>query len=193
MCQMRVVVLKEMLGNREICWSLWNGREVMELTSKQIKDTIKAGHKVCGLMIGTSGELELDKEGFYCNNIMEHRHSASYKPMVEENCMANMFYIVIGKEVVNSETVYNCISTKWEQAKILEADLRAYLKIGVVSAGAKLVDDKIVLADLEFPKKEEKKPDKPVEAPKVADKPMEAKKEGVKAEVKPASKEAGKK
>ena len=154
MCQMRVVVLREMLGNREICWSLWNGKEVMEMTSKQIKDSINAGKKVCGLKIGVSGELELDKEGFSCNNIMEHRHSSMYKPMVEENCMANMFYVVIGKSEEDGKIVYDCISTKWEQAKISEVDLRAYIRIGVVSAGAKLVDDKIVLADLEFPKVE---------------------------------------
>lgn len=165
MCKMRIVVLKEMLGNREICWSLWNGKEVMEMTSKQIKDTIKAGNKVCGLTIGANGELELDKNGFYCNNVMEHRHSSAYKPVYDEGCMANMFYVVIGSHTENGNVVYDCISTKWEQAKLSEADLRAYLKIGIVSAGATIIDNKIVLADLEFKKEVESVVDKKETAP----------------------------
>lgn len=163
MCQMKVAVLRNMLGGREQSWSLWSGKDVMEMTGKQIADTIAKGNKVCGLKIGESGELEPDKEGFFTTNIMEHRHCGNYKPMIEENCMASLFYIVIGSHEENGNMVYDCISTKWEQAKISEADLRAYLKIGVVSAGAKLEGDRIVLADLEYPKKaetpEEKKKD----------------------------------
>ena len=152
MCEMRVAVLKENLGSRDICWSLWNGKEVMEMTSKQIVNTIKAGNKVCGLTIGSNGELELDREGFFATNMMVHRHCGNYKPMLEEGCMANMFYVVIGSHEENGNVVYDCISTKWEQAKLSEADLRAYLKIGIVSAGATIIDNKVVLADLEFKK-----------------------------------------
>ena len=65
--------------------------------------------------------------------------------------------------------LYDCVSTKFEQLSITEADLKAYLKIGIVSAGAKLEGDKIVLADLEFKKEvakqEEKKPEPPKAEP----------------------------
>lgn len=71
MCKMRVVVLREMLGNRETCWSLWSGKDVMEMTSNQIKNLIKAGTKVCGLTIDSNDNLVADLEGFYCTNIME--------------------------------------------------------------------------------------------------------------------------
>ena len=165
MCKMRTVVLREMLGNREICWSLWSGKDVMEMTSNQIKNLIKAGTKVCGLTIGEDGNLAADLEGFYCTNIMEHRHCGNYVPMDTEGCMANLFYIVIGKHEEKGAVLYDCISTKFEQLSITEADLKAYLKIGIVSAGAKLEGDKIILADLEFkkeePKQEEKKPEPP--------------------------------
>ena len=43
MCKMRVVIRRELLGTREQGWCLWSGKDVMELTSKQIKDIIKAG------------------------------------------------------------------------------------------------------------------------------------------------------
>ena len=166
MCKMRVVVLREMLGNRETCWSLWDGKQVMEMTSNHIKNLIKAGTKVCGLTIGNDDKLVADLEGFYCTNIMEHRHCGNYVPMNTEGCMANLFYIVIGKHEENGAVLYDCISTKFEQLSITEADLKAYLKIGIVSAGAKLVGDKIVLADLEFKKEESKTEEKKPEPPK---------------------------
>jgi len=66
MCKMRVVIRRELLGVREQGWSIWTGKDVQEMTSKQIKDIIKAGkEKICGLKVGKSGELELDGEGFY--------------------------------------------------------------------------------------------------------------------------------
>lgn len=178
MCQMKVVITREMLGTREVGWSLWDGKQLLELTTKQIMDSIKKGKKVCGLKINNAGTgVEVDKEGFYCQNVMEHRHCGNYQPMIEsESCMANLFYICIGSHEEKGNTIYDCISTKFEQAKISESDMRAYLKIGIVSAGAKLDGDKIVLASLEFEKKEESKTET-----KVAEKATEP----VKAESKP--------
>ena len=83
MCKMRVVVNREMLGTRETGWSLWDGKQMMELTAKQIKDTMRKGNKVCGLTLDDKGELIPDKEGFFTINIMEHRHCGQYRPMVE--------------------------------------------------------------------------------------------------------------
>ena len=170
MCTMRVVILREMLGNRETGWTLWDGKQVMEMTSKQIKDTIAKGSKVCGLTIGSDGELERDELGFACSNIMEHRHCGNYSPM-EDGGMANLFYICIGSHEENGEMVYDCISTRFEQLKLAEAEMRAYLKIGVVNAGVKEVDGKLVVADLEF-----KKPEtvEPKELPKEAEKAVVA-------------------
>lgn len=193
MCKMNVVVNKLVLGNRVLGYECWSGKEIMEFTEKQIKDLINAGkQKVCGLKIGEDGELVLDKEGFFTTNMTIHSHIGSWKPMNEDS-MANQLYVCVGSHEEAGKVVYDCISSRFEQAAITEADMRAYLKIGIVSGGAKLDGDKIVLADTEFPKEGEKKPDKPVEAPKVADKLTAAKKEETKPEVKPAAKEAGKK
>lgn len=145
MCKMRVVVNREMLGNREICWSLWSGKDVMEMTSSQIKNLLKAGHEIKGLTAGEDGELVPDKEGFFCNNIMEHRHCGNYTPMAECENMVNVFYIVIGSHEESGKAVYDCISTKFEQAIISEEDLKVYLRLGIISAGAKLEGDKVLL------------------------------------------------
>ena len=181
MCTMRVAVLKEMLGNRETGYTLWDGKQVMEQTAKQIKDLIKSGKKVCGLTLDGNGELVLDKIGFFTTNLMEHRHCGNYKPMYDEDCMSNLFYIVIGSHKDGEDTVYDCISTKFERLTLAESDVRAYLRIKVISGGCRLNEKgEIELASLEF---EKAVPTKAVvEEPKeVAE---EKKEESIKAEVK---------
>lgn len=174
MCKMNIVVNKLVLGNRELGWELWSGKEVMEYTSKQIKDMIKAGkQKICGLKIGDNDELLLDKEGFFTTNMMVHSHIGSWKSMEEES-MVNNLYVCIGSHEESGKVVYDCISSKFEQAKISENDMRAYLKIGIVSGGAKLDGEKIVLAGTE--------PEKKVQVPVTEKKEEPAKNETVKTE-----------
>lgn len=146
MCTRRFVVNRTMLGNREQGWALWNGKEMVEMTSKEIKAAITRKEEICGLSIGADGELELDK-GFFTRNIMEHRQVGNYKPMVEEdNCLANVFYIVTGKI---DKGGYEVISTKFERATLSEERVKVMLSMGIISAGAKLENDNIVLPILE--------------------------------------------
>ena len=153
MCKMRVVIRKELLGARECGWSLWTEKGVLEQTSKQIKDIIKGGKdKVCGLKIGKSGELELDEEGFFTTNIMEHRFCNNFKPMIENESMLNIMYTVIGSHKENATVMYDCVSSRFEQVKITELEVKTYIKMGIISSGAKLEGDKIVVANIEYPK-----------------------------------------
>ncbi len=147
MCMVKVVVLRTMLGNREIGWELWNKDkgEVVEMTSKEIKNSLLKGDLIYGLAIGKDEELELDKE-FFTVNLMEHRHVNNYTPMVEdENCVANVAYIVTGK----TDTGYEVISTKWERKTVTEEMLKMFMSMGLVFGGAKLENNKVVLPDLE--------------------------------------------
>jgi len=176
MCKMRVVIRRELLGVREQGWSIWTGKDVQEMTSKQIKDIIKAGkEKICGLKVGKSGELELDGEGFYTRNIMEHRLCNNFKPMIEEDSIANMMYTVIGCREENGSKVYDCISNRFEQAKLSEVEVKTYIKIGIIASGAKLDGDNIVVASLEYPKAEDVKVEKVVETKAVAEPKPEGK------------------
>ena len=162
MCKMLVVVNQLKLGNRILGYEAWSGKEIVEFTEKQLKDIIKEGkQKVCGLKVENE-MLALDKEGFFTTDMTVHTHIGSWKPMGDES-MANNLYVCIGKTEENGATVYNCISSRFEQAKFSESDMRAFLKIGIVSGGAKLDGDKIVLASLELEKKEEPKAEAPVE------------------------------
>lgn len=155
MCTMRTIVTREMLGNREIGWSLWSGKDVMELTATQIKNLLKSGKAVNGLVIGEDGELELDTKNFYCINVMEHRHCSNYVPMLDIEIPANVFYIVLGSHEEAGKKVYDCISTKYERISLSEEDLKVYLRLGIVSAGAKLEGDKVLLPT---PKEEKSEP-----------------------------------
>ena len=157
MCKMRAAVSRLMLGSRELGWEIWSGKDVMEMTAKQIKDTIMAGNKVCGLTIGKDGALELDKEGFFTTDMTVHSHIGNYRTMREDS-VVNLLYVCVGSHEEAGKTVYDCISSRFEQAKLTEEDMRAYLKIGIVSGGAKLDGEKIILASLEFEKKESEKP-----------------------------------
>lgn len=169
MCKMNIVINQLVLGNRELGWECWNGKELVEYTSKQLKDIIKAGkQKVCGLKIGQHGELELDKDGFFTTNMMVHSHIGSWKAMEQEG-MTNVLYVCIGSHEESGKVVYDCISSRFEQAEVSESDMRAYLRIGIISGGAKMENDNIVLASTELEKapvkvqvKEEVKEETPV-------------------------------
>ena len=100
MCRKLVITNEIFLGARAICYeacSLPKG-EVVELTEKQIKDTLKGftTDRVYGLRLSEAGELELDTDDFFTTNMMKKIHTNTLVPMVEDDCLANLFYIVIG-------------------------------------------------------------------------------------------------
>lgn len=157
MCKMLVVVNQLRLGNRILGYSAWSGKEVMEFTEKQLKDMIRSRkQKVCGLILGAKGELELDKDGFFTTDMTIHTHIGNWKSMNEES-MVNNLYVCIGSSKEQEKTVYHCISSRFEQAVFSESDMKAYLKIGIVCSGAKLDGENIMVAStiLEEPKVQE--------------------------------------
>ena len=151
MCKMYAAIRREMIGlNRELAWSLWTGKDVFETTARSIKDMLKAGKKVSGLVLGEDGELHLDEKGFYTTNMMEHRAAGNYKPMVETDLVANMMYTVIGTHKgEDGKLVYDCVSNRFEQLTLEEVEVKTYLRMGIICSGAKLDGDKVVVATVE--------------------------------------------
>ena len=118
MCRKLVVVNKLGLGTRELGYevlSLPKG-EVLEFTSKQLRDLIKSGRdEVYGLKIAENGiDLEFDK-AFHTNNMMYKVHIASLTPLVEDECMVNLFYIVIGTHKEKDNIMYEVVSSRFIQ------------------------------------------------------------------------------
>ena len=145
MCMRRFVITRTMLGGREQGWVLDDGVSISEMTSKEIITALSKGQEIYGLAVGNDGALELDK-AFFTRNIMEHRQVGNYQPMIDENgCLANVFYIVTGK---NEKGEYTAISTKHERTVLSEERCKVMLEMGVISAGAKLENGKVVLPSL---------------------------------------------
>ena len=156
MCRKLVVTNEIFLGTRAICYEAYSlpKGEVVELTEKQIKDTLKGLTKdeVYGLRLSEAGELELDTDGFFTTNMMKKIHTNALVPMVEDDCLANLFYIVIGTHKDKANTMYDVISSRYEQTSFTEEKVRTLLDMHIISAGAKMQDGKVVVVPLEKPK-----------------------------------------
>lgn len=166
MCRKLVVTNEIFLGARAICYEAYSlpKGEVVELTEKQIKDTLKGltTDEVYGLRLAEAGELELDTENFFTTNMMKKVHTNTLIPMVEDDCLANLFYIVIGTHKEKGNTMYDVISSRYERTSFTEEKVRTLLDMHIISAGAKMQGDKIIVAPLEKP--EQSKPQQPAEA-----------------------------
>lgn len=156
MCRKLIAVNKLSLGNRELGWETYSlpKGELVEFTSKQLKDIIRTGgaDEVYGLKVSEeTGELVFD-EAFFTTNMMNKLHINTLVPMVEDDCLANLFYIVIGTHKVKQETMYDVISSRYERTSFTEEKVKTLLDMHIISAGAMLQDGAIVVAPLEKPK-----------------------------------------
>ena len=161
MCRKLIVTNKLNLGARELGWETYSlpKGEVVEFTTKQLKDIIKAGgpDEVYGLRISEeTNELVFDPD-FYVTNMMNKLHINSLVPIVEDDCLANLFYIVIGTHKVKNETMYDVISSRYERTSFTAEKVKALLDMKIISAGAKIENGEIVVAPLEKPKQPEQK------------------------------------
>ena len=185
MCRTRkmIVVNKLGLGVRELGWELYSlpKGEILEFTSKQLRDIIKnykeGKDEVYGVQIGENGfDLVLDEQ-FFTSNMMYKVHIGSLTPMVQTDCMVNLFYVVIGTHVQHGEVMYDVISSRFERTSFNEDKLRTLLEMGVISGGAKLENGKIVVAPLEKVKSLEKEKTLEKENPVEKEKSLEKEKE----------------
>ena len=154
MCRKLYVTNKLSLGNRDLGWeafSLPKG-EVVEFTSRQLKDIIRDGgtDKVYGLKINEeTGELVFDTENFFTTNMMNKSHINTLVPIEESDCLANLFYIVTGTRKEKNEIKYEVVSSRYERAVFTSEKVKTLLDLKIISGGAKLENGEIVVAPLE--------------------------------------------
>lgn len=158
MCRRLVVTNKLSLGGRELGWETYSlpKGELVEFTSKQLKDIIRTGSdEVYGLVISEeTGELVFDTENWFTTNMMNKLHINTLVPMVEDDCLANLFYIVVGTHKVKGETMYDVISSRYERATFNAEKVKTLLEMKIISGGCKLENGEIVVATMEKPKPE---------------------------------------
>lgn len=153
MCRKLVVTNQLALGNRILgveAWVIPKG-EVLEFTSKQLKDIIKQGiDEVYGLKISVeTDELVFDTEEFFTTNMMVKSHINTLIPMIQDDCLANLFYIVVGTHKEKQEMMYDVVSSRYERTSFTAEKLKTLLDIKIISAGAKLENGEIVVASME--------------------------------------------
>lgn len=150
MCRKIYITNELTLGQRPLGWEAWvlPKGEIQEFTSKQLKDIIKQGtDEVYGLLVNkATGELEADTEGFYVTNYMIKSHINSLAPKNQEDCLANLFYIVIGTHKEKGVTLYDVVSSRYERTSFSEDKVKTLLEMGIISAGVRIVGDKIDVA-----------------------------------------------
>ena len=152
MCKL-VVINKLVLGNRSLGWeaiSLPKG-EVVEYTSKQLKDLMSAGgNEIMGLYLPEgSEELQLDVDGFNMRNLMVKSHINSLIPMVQGECVANIFYTVIGTHKEKGNLVYDVVSSRFERTSFSASKIVMLYDIGIINGGIRVNGDNIeVLPDM---------------------------------------------
>ena len=156
MCRKLIVTNKLSLGNRSLGYETYclPKGELVEFTDKQLKDIIKSEgpDEVYGLKIAEeTNELVFD-DSFFVTNMMNKLHINSLVPMVEVDCLANLFYIVIGTHKVKNEIMYDVISSRYERTSFSAEKVKTLLDMKIISAGAKLENGEIVVAPLEKPK-----------------------------------------
>lgn len=156
MCRKLVVTNQIFLGTRAICYEAYSlpKGEVVELTEKQIKDALKGitTDEVYGLALSEAGELVLDTDNFFTTNMMKKIHTNTLIPMVEDDCLANLFYIVIGTYKEKGALLYDVISSRYERTSFTEEKVKTLLDMHIISAGARLTNGVIEVAPLEKPK-----------------------------------------
>lgn len=150
MCRKIYITNELTLGQRPLGWEAWElpKGEVQEFTSKQLKDIIKQGNdEVYGLVVNkATGELEADTEGFYVTNYMIKSHINSLVPKNPEDCLANLFYIVIGTHKEKGVTLYDVVSSRYERTSFSEDKVKTLLEMGIISAVVRFAGDKIEVA-----------------------------------------------
>lgn len=165
MCRKLIITNEIFLGSRPICFEDYSlpKREVVELTEKQIKDALKGitSDEVYGMKITEAGELELDTENFFVTNMMKKVHTNTLIQMVEDDCLANLFYIVIGTHKDKGTTMYDVISSRYERTSFTEEKVKTLLDMHIISAGAKMQGDNVIVAPLE--KLEQSRPQQPAD------------------------------
>lgn len=145
----KVAVNRLFLGARELGWELWDGKQVIEMTSGQIKAALKNGKsEILGLCLDKKGELQLDKDGYMMQNIMCKVHIGKLTPMIEDELvMMNIFYYVTGTEEAEGEILYHVVSSRFARETLRAEKLLALYELGVIAGGMKVEGGKIITFD----------------------------------------------
>lgn len=138
---MKYVVNRLDMGTKRVLgYEIFDGKQMVEFTGRQIIDRIKAGEVFCGLKLSEDGRsLELDRENFFTTNMMVHTHIDQFRPVLSGITAANIMYVITDAYKEGNEMVYNAISSRFERTSFNKMEVKMLLNMGLVTGGVKLL------------------------------------------------------
>lgn len=148
MC-MKYLVNREDLGKRVTGYIFYDAdsKGFTGLTEKQIKDTLSKGERLYGLVLGSDGEIAMDSEGFHTTNYMVRSGINSLSPVVENDCAANIMYVVVGVRKNPGGDVYEVINSRYARLEMPETKVKMLCEFGCVQGGVYMDGESLKICD----------------------------------------------
>lgn len=146
---MKYLVNREDLGKRVTGYIFYDAdtKGFTGLTEKAIKDTLAKGDRLYGLVLSADGEITMDKDGWHTTNYMVRSGINSLSPVIESDCAANIFYVVVGVRRDLDEVMYEVINSRYARLEMTESKVKMLCEFGCVQGGVYLENDELEVCD----------------------------------------------
>lgn len=140
MCKKFTVAYGDFIGNRQVGWCVFNGKEYDFLSDKQVKAKLQQGICVNGLMLDKENNVVLDQD--FAKNLMG-KSGLTFKPIMgvdedEAALVTNKYYALVKVVRSKENTEYIFITNRCGYDVIDEKQLKVMLEVlnmGGVSKG----------------------------------------------------------
>lgn len=149
MCKKFTVNYVEALGTRRIGWQLWDGHQMQGMTDVQIRNLVRDGGVVNGLVVTDEGQVVPDRDWCHADGeastvILEKSGINTFNPLdPDANLMAAKSFMLIKVVRNGKESVYHFLTNRWQIETMTEDKVRAVLTLmplgGVWLDGKRLI------------------------------------------------------
>lgn len=146
MCKKMTVAYGDLIGQRLVGWSLFNGSDYGFFSDKQVKAKLAAGDLVNGLKLGQDGEVTIDPE---FNRIIMGKSGLTFSPFLvadeaEGEAVMNKTFSLVKVRRDKGGNVYEFITNRCGHEEYTEDMLKAMLSV-MDMGGVRLEGDKLVV------------------------------------------------
>lgn len=149
MC-MKYLVNREDLGRRVTGFIFYDAdsKGFVGMTEKAIKASLTKGEKLYGLTLDSDNNIVMDTEGFKTRNYMVRSGINTLEPAVENDCMANIMYVVVGmKKEQGKENIYEVVNSRYARVEMPESKVKMLLEFGCIQGGVYINKGKLVTCE----------------------------------------------
>lgn len=102
-------------------------KDIVGMTSKQVKDAIAGGEVIQGFKLDDEGELVINSD--FCKNLMQKSGINTLTPKNQTDCIVNLIYTVVGR--VGSEC--EVVSSRFFHGNMTEEKIKTLYELGAVN------------------------------------------------------------